>query len=110
MSELNLKVRVMRHLRENYPDAVMWKISDMYVSGIPDIVMVYKNKVLWIELKTEVGSLSKIQRYTLKKLRDNGARCFVVRSLTDLITILEYEYGKRVSRKVQRVKSNKKKA
>ncbi len=47
--------------------------------GVPDrIVVMPGGRVYFVELKTETGKLSRIQKYQLKRLTDLGQICSVI--------------------------------
>tara|TARA_R110002126_G_scaffold274155_1_gene419078 strand:- start:9470 stop:9709 length:240 start_codon:yes stop_codon:yes gene_type:complete len=49
-------------------------------NGIPDLIAIPKDsKVLFSEIKTEKGKLSKLQEYRLKELNDHGIETEVYR-------------------------------
>ena len=53
--------------------------------GVPDrIVITDTGRVLFVELKTEKGVLSKLQRIQLKKLRDFRQQTFVLYGLPEV--------------------------
>jgi hypothetical protein len=53
-------------------------------NGIPDIVAIPpRSRVLFSEVKTPTGRLSKLQEYRLKELQEHGVRTEVFRGLTD---------------------------
>lgn len=55
-----------------------------YVKGQPDLVAVFNNKVVFIELKTQKGKQSKEQKEVEKEIKNRGVDYIVVRSLEDL--------------------------
>jgi hypothetical protein len=53
-------------------------------NGIPDLVAIPpRTKVLFSEVKTPTGRLSKLQEYRIKELKEHGIRTEVYRGLTD---------------------------
>jgi hypothetical protein len=53
-------------------------------NGIPDLVAIPpRSKVLFSEVKTPTGRLSKLQEYRIKELKEHGIRTEVYRGLTD---------------------------
>lgn len=51
------------------------------VSGKPDIVGCYHGRFVAFEVKTKVGVVTKLQSYTLEKMREAGGVVSVVRSV-----------------------------
>lgn len=53
-------------------------------NGIPDIIAIPpRSRVLFSEVKTPTGRLSKLQEFRLKELQEHGLRTEVFRGLTD---------------------------
>lgn len=49
-------------------------------NGIPDLIAIPKNtEVLFSEVKTPKGKVSKLQEYRLKELKDHGCRTEIYR-------------------------------
>lgn len=56
-----------------------WCLKNTSVAGIPDrLVLLPDGRVVFAELKTETGRLSKIQIGVIKKLRGLGMECVVL--------------------------------
>ena len=53
-------------------------------NGIPDIIAIPKDcDVLFSEVKTPKGRVSKLQEYRLKELKDHGCRTEIYRGATE---------------------------
>ncbi|MCK4788763.1 MAG: VRR-NUC domain-containing protein [Desulfobacteraceae bacterium] len=63
--------------------------SAFQVAGIPDIISVVNGHAVFIEVKTASGSLSKIQRHVIGKIRKAGASVNVVRCLEEVQDLIE---------------------
>ena len=83
MTESQLTRKVMLWLRRDL-GCFPLKLSDRWTSGIPDIVVTYKGRTVWIELKTGTGRLSDIQKWTIDKLIQQGSEVHVCRSLDEV--------------------------
>lgn len=60
--------------------------------GMPDLCIIKKGKVFFLEVKNEKGRLNNIQKIIIDKLSFCGAKTFVVRSIRDTINKLN-EWG-----------------
>ena len=58
-------------------------------SGIPDITAIYRGIYVGLEVKTKIGRLTKDQVKMHARMHKNGVRVFVVRSVDDVIAVLE---------------------
>lgn len=57
--------------------------------GVPDrLIITSFGKVIFAELKTEIGRLSKLQEYTINEMRKRGADVRVLWGLDDVKTFL----------------------
>lgn len=63
--------------------------------GVPDrIIITAKGRVIFVELKTETGRLTKIQRYVIGELQKRGADARVVKGIDEVKELLaEIEGG-----------------
>ncbi len=61
--------------------------------GVPDrLIITATGRIIFAELKTETGRLSKIQRYTVEQMQKRGADVRVVKGL-DAVKALLAEIG-----------------
>ena len=64
---------------------LVYKFASPNCRGVPDrIVITDAGRVLFVELKTEKGVLSKLQRIQLKKLRDFRQQTFVLYGIQEV--------------------------
>ena len=63
--------------------------------GVPDrIIITAKGRVIFVELKTETGRLTKIQRYVVGEMQKRGADARVVKGIDEVKELLaEIEGG-----------------
>lgn len=74
MKEAQFQDKVMKYLRTTYKDYFfVWKVSERYQSGIPDIIGVYRGLMFFIELKVGSNKPTKLQEVTMEKLKGAGA-------------------------------------
>lgn len=59
------------------------------VAGVPDIIIIHAGKVFGLELKTDAGRLTDIQRETIEIMRRAGAIVSVAHGLDEAIAQLE---------------------
>ena len=63
--------------------------------GVPDrLIITAKGRVIFVELKTETGRLTKIQRYVIGEMQKRGADARVVKGIDEVKELLaEIEGG-----------------
>lgn len=89
-SEAALKTKALRWLKQRYPDAWIYKSSDRFTAGVPDILICFPpdGRLVACELKRKDGVVSKIQQATLDRIEKAGGLALVVRSLEELKSVL----------------------
>ena len=86
------QAKIIRWLKETYPQAFVWKAAAGPYSrcGIPDVCMVLDGQLYGFEVKRpEVGLLSKIQEQTIKAINAAGGIVGVVSYPEDVERILK---------------------
>ena len=81
------QAKIIRWLKETYPQAFVWKAAAGPYSrcGIPDVCMVLDGQFYGFEVKRpEVGLLSKIQEQTIKEIKAAGGIFCVVTNPEDV--------------------------
>ena len=75
------QARIIRWIKDNYPDAFVWKAAAGPYSrgGIPDVCAIIAGHFFGFEVKRpEGGRLSKIQEQTIQEINDAGGTAAVV--------------------------------
>lgn len=77
--------------------AFMFKVhgSPLMMAGLPDLVGCIKGRFIGVEVKTAEGSVSKVQRHVLAKIRRAGGVAIVARSVDDVRPIVTQLLGER---------------
>ena len=88
-SESQLQTKVMKYLRDTYKEEFfVWKVSERFSSGIPDIMGIYKGVPFYIELKVGSNKPTKLQEITMHELANAGAVGGVAYSLEQVKVIM----------------------
>lgn len=84
MTEAQYTQRFHRRLRERYPHFVVGKLNDRSTAGIPDGFVAGLGHTLWVEYKAVKLGLTKLQRYTIRRLHAaTDGRAVTIVFLTD---------------------------
>ena len=84
MNETQLKVKVLKWLKAEYPKGFFYKTSDKFTAGIPDIICGIRGRFVAIELKAPGGKATKLQLYAMKKIAAAGGLVMICNSLEDV--------------------------
>ena len=76
--ETQLKIKVMAMLK-SIPLLWCYKVEAGAIAGTPDIIGVVNARFFALELKTETGRVSKIQRHKLRQIDKSGGYARVLR-------------------------------
>lgn len=83
-TEATLTSRLIAALKTEMPEAIIYKINDRVTVGIPDAVITYHGRTLWIEAKCTVGNRIRHhanwerQLWETRRLEMHGRCIFVI--------------------------------
>jgi len=86
VNETGLKNRVKSYLVNT--GWIVFKISDRFTAGIPDLVCMKDGRTIWIELKTPEGRVQPIQTWTINQIKSAGVEAYICRSIEEVKGIL----------------------
>lgn len=78
MTESQFKSKVVKKLKEQLADAWIYHPSDKWVSGVPDLLVLYKSVFAAIELKVGRNKATKLQDIILARISKAGGMTWVV--------------------------------
>lgn len=84
MLEKDFKGKVLKYLHKTYPKAVWYKISDKFISGIPDIIGCLEGKFIAIELKRKGNKPTALQEYNINAINVAGGLAFWTDNLEEI--------------------------
>jgi hypothetical protein len=87
MIESQLERKFVRSVKD--AGGVTYKWVSPGTLGVPDRIVIYNGRVLFVELKTETGRLSPIQLYVHAILARNGAEVHIIRGEKQLDAFIE---------------------
>ena len=79
MAEKDFQRQILKELKKRHNDDFIYKTSDRYVSGIPDILMCINGIFVALELKWQAGTTKKLQLYNLRKIQKSGGYACILR-------------------------------
>ena len=88
MTETQLKIKIIRAIRKEFPTTFFYKASDNFFSGIPDLIGCHRGVFFAMEIKTPIGKVSRIQEFTMKKINACGGYAGVVRTVVEALELL----------------------
>jgi hypothetical protein len=91
MTESQFQAKLLKALRQHaaLKYAVIWKTSDRFTRGIPDVLISLNGVCTWLELKVWPNAPTKIQAYFIKRL----VRAHVVTLLKNGTIIFDYRFS-----------------
>ena len=93
MKESLLVQKIIRAVRERYPAAYVRKLADRFNRGLPDILILFNSvygipKSLFVEVKTDRGVLSEIQKQEHIDIARAGGVVVVARDVEFVLDVL----------------------
>ena len=88
MKESAIEARLVREVKKR--GGLCYKFTSPGNPGVPDrIVILPGGTTVYVELKTEIGRLAKIQKWQIEELRKRGADVRVLKGMDQVMNFLE---------------------
>lgn len=88
MKEAAIEAKLVRMVRER--GGLCYKFVSPNQPGVPDrIIITPTGRVVFVELKTEIGRLAKIQKWQIGEMQKRNAEVRVVRGLDEVKALVE---------------------
>lgn len=88
MKESTIEARLVREVKKR--GGLCYKFTSPGNPGVPDrIVILPGGMTIYVELKTEIGRLAKIQQWQIEELRKRGAEVRVLKGMDQVLAFLE---------------------
>jgi len=89
--ERNLKRRVIKMLRDDFPKLYFWKSSDRYTAGIADIIGIIPPKGIFFGFELKVGrnTATKLQQHFIDQINMKGGAAWVITSVEQARDLME---------------------
>ena len=88
MKESTIEARLVREVKKR--GGLCYKFTSPGNPGVPDrIVILPGGTTIYVELKTEIGRLAKIQKWQIEELRKRGADVRVLKGMDQVLAFLE---------------------
>ena len=86
--ETYLRRKIFIMLKNEFPCAWVYHPTDLWRSGVPDFLICHRGYFIAIEVKTPKGSVSRLQHYTLEKIKGASGIIGVARSVEEARKIM----------------------
>jgi hypothetical protein len=83
MTEKDLEQKFISECRKQ--GAWTAKFTSPAHAGVPDRVVIKNRRVIFIELKTDTGKITELQKHTHKEMARHGASVRVLRGKTEIL-------------------------
>ncbi len=88
MKESTIEARLVREVKNL--GGLCYKFISPGAPGVPDrIIILPGGRVVFVELKTEIGRLAKIQKWQIEEMRKRGAEICVLKGMEQVLAFLE---------------------
>ena len=78
MTEVQLLYQIKKYMLQKDPKSYVKKFCERFESGFPDVIIVSKGKVLFVELKIYPKRPRRVQDYILDRIRTAGGSAFFI--------------------------------
>lgn len=92
--ESNIKKQAIALIKKKFPSVWVYKTTDRWVSGIPDLLLCQNGQLIAIELKRKGEKPKKIQEHTLQDIAAAGGTVAVCYSAKEVEQVLKEVIGK----------------
>ena len=89
MKEADIVRKIIAWLKNNDFWAVKMHGGPFQIMGLPDVLAIKDGRAFWFEVKTPRGVPTSVQLYVMKQLRKHGCVAEVVRSVSDVVSVME---------------------
>ena len=88
MSEAQIEAKMVREIKKR--GGLCYKFVSPGNAGVPDrIVITSDGRVIFVELKTEIGRLAKIQKWQIEEMRERHADVRVLKGWEEIRLFIE---------------------
>lgn len=88
MKESTIEARLVREVKKR--GGLCYKFTSPGSPGVPDRIIILPGGItVYVELKTEIGRLAKIQEWQIEELRKRGAAVRVLKGMDQVLAFLE---------------------
>lgn len=88
MKESVIEARLVREVKKR--GGLCYKFTSPGTAGVPDrIIILPGGRVVFAELKTEIGRLAKIQKWQIDEIRNRGCDVRVLKGLDQVLDFLK---------------------
>lgn len=87
--ESQFQTYLINTLKELYGENIWFtKVSDRYITGVPDIIGCISGHFFALELKRDEGKPSKLQEYNIELIKKAGGKACVIRTVKEALEIM----------------------
>ena len=87
MLEKQIQAKILRWLK-SHDDWFVWKVSDRFNGGFPDVLVIHNGLVTLFEIKSEKGRAAPLQEAIHRQIIKARGSVYVVRSLEEVKQIM----------------------
>ena len=85
--ESKIQRKILNYLN-TIPNLYVVRVMTANIRGVPDLLICYKGHFIALEVKSDIGTVTKIQQYNMSQIETAGGKAAVVRSVGDVIKFL----------------------